>query len=122
MFWKKKPQATPEPTLAQEAPKTDAEVLRDAASSLADTLRAYSEAAYKAAKPKSDPELQADYNTVAAAEKLVKEGRLAYALGRCLPEHMKYWPSWIERDDFEKYVGFDAGTIVASKSEEKGDF
>ncbi len=122
MFWKKKPQPTPEPTLVQEAPKTDAEVLRDSANSLADTLRAYSEAAYKAAKPKSDPELQAAYNTVAAAEKLVKEGRLAYALGRCLPEHMKYWPSWIERDDFEKYVGFDAGTIAARKSEEEGGF
>ena len=122
MFWKNKTEPTlePAPQLTQEVQKTDAEVLRDAASSLADTLRAYSEAAYKAAKPKPDHELQAAYDTVAAAEKLVKEGRLAYALGRCLPEHVKYWPSWIERDDFKKHVGFNAESIAATKREDEG--
>jgi hypothetical protein len=97
------------------APKTIAEVSHNIARSLADTLRAYSAAAYKSAQ-QSDPELEVAYNTISAAEKLVREGRIADALGRCLPEHMKHWPSWIKSDDFEKCVGFDAGAIAAREN------
>ena len=124
MFWKKKPQAPQKPMqqVAQPAPKTESEKLEEAANSLGDALRNYSNAAYKAAQPKEDPELKKAYETVAAAEKLVKDGRLAYALGRCLPEHVKYWPSWIKREDFEKHVGFDAQEIEASSGEEQGTY
>jgi hypothetical protein len=125
MFWKKKNSQVSEapiPPIPPSAPKTEAEVLREATSSLAGALRSYSEAAHKAAQPKADTELTKAYDTVAAAEKLVKEGRIAYALGRCLPEHVKYWPSWSKRDDFKKYVGFDAEKIEASSHEEQGTY
>ncbi|MZR15415.1 hypothetical protein GQE99_20575 [Maritimibacter sp. DP07] len=125
MFWKKKePQAPEEPVPATvpEAPMTQADILRESAVSLAAALKQYSDAARKAARPDEDPELKNAYETVAATEKLVKESRLAYALGRCLPEHVKYWPSWSKRDDFEKHVGFDAEDIEASSSEEQGAY
>lgn len=47
------------------------------------------------------------------------EGRLAFALGRCLPEHIKYWHAWSQRDDFRKWVGFDAQKIKAHQHEEQ---
>lgn len=124
MFWKKSSRvpAAPIPPIRPAVPKTEPEVLREAESSLADALRAYSEAAHKAAQPKADTVLKEAYNTVAAAEKLVKEGGLGHALGRCLPEHVKYWPSWSKRDDFRKYVGFDAEKVTASSYEEQGTY
>ncbi|WP_168623205.1 hypothetical protein [Roseicyclus persicicus] len=108
--------------MAPEAPKPQAEILREATASLAAALKNYSDAAHKAARPEADPELKNAYETVKAAEKLVKESRLAYALGRCLPEHVKYWPSWIKRDDFKKYVGFDVQDIEVRSSEEQGAY
>lgn len=125
MFWKKKNSQVPEaptPPIPPSEPKTEAEVLREAADYLSGALRTYSEAAHKAAQSKADIELTKAYNSVAAAEKLVKEGYLAYALGRCLPEHVKHWPSWSKRDDFKKYVGFDAEKIEASSREEQGTY
>jgi hypothetical protein len=127
MFWKKKQPAgridaagpaQPAPPAAPK-PKTPAERLNEAASTLAASLAAYSEAAYRAAQPGADAELQAVYDKVNAARELVTKGRLAYALGRCLPEHVKYWPSWIKRDDFEKYIGFAATEISATETKEE---
>lgn len=123
MFWKKKPPVERhepvQPELpAAPKPKTPTEKLNEAASTLAASLNAYSEAAYCASQAGPDAVLQAAYDKVEAARKLVTEGRLAYALGRCLPEHVKYWPSWIKRNDFDKYVGFAATEIVAAETEE----
>ncbi|MBJ3764598.1 hypothetical protein ILP92_17825 [Maribius pontilimi] len=124
MFWKKKPPPeTHEPVRSEPPaapqPKTPTEKLNEAASTLAASLIAYSEAAYRASQPGPDAELQAAYDKVEAAHKLVTEGRIAYALGRCLPEHVKYWPSWIKQDDFENYVGFAATEIAATEEKEE---
>lgn len=52
--------------------------------------------------------------------KIVDEGRISYALCRQLLEHIQHWPAWIERDDFEKFVVFDAHDIVARKGIAEG--
>lgn len=124
MFWKKKPPAAKQEPARSEPPaapkpKTPAERLNEAASTLAASLNAYSEAAYRAAQPGPDAELQAAYDKVGAARELVTKGRLAYALGRCLPEHLQYWPSWIKQDGFEKYIGFAASDITATETKEE---
>jgi hypothetical protein len=123
MFWTKKQPVEKQVAARSElpaAPKpmTEAGKLNEAASVLALSLNAYSEAAYRAAKSSPDAELQAAHEKVGAARTLVEKGRIAYALGRCLPEHMKHWPSWIEREDFKKYVGFAASDINANKTKE----
>lgn len=122
MFWKKKP---PNPKFEEihsasssdETPKTFSQQLDDAASVLAESLLAYEEAAYRASRIESDPELIEAQEKVHAARKLIEEGRLAFALGRCLPEHIKYWPSWSQRTDFQNWVGFSASDIVATSAE-----
>lgn len=121
MFWKKPaPQrqepARPEPVAP--APMNAAKKLDEAASRLAASLTAYADASYRAALPDPDAELKAAYDKLSAARKLVTEGRLAFALGRCLPEHVKYWPSWIKREGFQNNVGFAASEITATEAEE----
>lgn len=123
MFWKKKQPAEKQGAARSDLPaapatKTEAQRLNEAAAALAASLKAYSEAAYRAAQHSPDAELQAAHSKLQAARRLVKEGRIAYALGRCLPEHMKNWPFWIEREDFKKYVGFAASDINANRTKE----
>ena len=124
MFWKKK-----EPTSQRdfqqpvapviEKPKSNAQQLEEAASELAASLRSYSDASYLASQSKPDAELTAANEKVTAARKLAQEGRLAYALGRCIPEHVKHWPAWIQREDFQTWVGFQASNIVAAETKEE---
>jgi hypothetical protein len=131
MFWKKK---APPSSLRPEAPepegedeqqpvsKSEGERLDEAAATLGAALNAYSDAAYRALKSEPDPELVTARGKVAAANKLVREGRIAYALGRCIPDHVKYWPSWSKRDDFQNWVGFEATEITATEREERDEY
>lgn len=122
MFWKKKAQRL-EPSPTAPAPqKSDTDALKQSAEVLAAALRSYAEAARIAAASKPDPELKKALDTVAAAEELVTDSGLAYALGRCLPEHVEHWPAWSKRSDFHDYVGFDAQEIEASNSEKQGTY
>jgi hypothetical protein len=111
MFWKKKQdqvvvEAVPAAEPIQPAPKSKQEVLGDAAKKLAASLRSYADASYAAQKPAPDEELMAAHRKVEIVRKIATEGRIAYALGRCLPEHMAHWHTWSKRDDFMKWVGF----------------
>lgn len=124
MFWRKKTHrekprlqtfVAPEPARKS----SPADKLNDAAETLAQSLNAYSDAAWRASKDEPDEELKEARAKLTAARKIVTEGRLAYALGRCLPEHIRYWPSWIKRDDFRTWVGFDAQEITAHQHEEQ---
>lgn len=124
MFWKKKQdQRATEPDMAAEpirpASKSKKEELEDAAKKLAASLRAYADASYLAQQPAPDEELKAAHRKVEIARKIVREGRIAYALGRCLPEHMAHWHVWSQRDDFMKWVGFEASNITSSRTEEE---
>jgi hypothetical protein len=122
MFWRKKPQPEPsrrKTTVHEHVSKSLVDQLNEAADKLASSLHTYSEAAYKAAQEVPDNELIEARAKVKAARKLVMDGRIAYALGRCIPEHVKHWPSWITRDDFHKWVHFDAQDIAVYAHDEQ---
>jgi hypothetical protein len=53
------------------------------------------------------------------AEALVRQSGLGNALTDLL-EHTKYWPTWSQRTDFQKYVGFPASEILASEEKKEG--
>lgn len=89
--------------------------MEEAADKLAASLNSYSEAAHRASQPESNAELETAYKKVELARKFVLEGRLANALGQCLPEHVRHWPAWSHREDFQNWVGFDATDIAAKK-------
>jgi len=120
MFWKKKP-APPQKELpaegSVESGKLDVSVptLEVAARKLAASLSAYSQAAYESTRSAPDADLEAAKAKVAAARKLVQEGRLGYALGRCLPDHVAHWHAWSQREGFANNVGFDAEDITAKQ-------
>ncbi|AYM66162.1 hypothetical protein G6L68_25090 [Agrobacterium fabrum] len=118
MFWKKKQdQRAVEPVMAAEpirSSKTKQEELEDAAKKLSASLRSYSEASYAAQQPAPDEALNAAHRKVSIARKIITEGRIGYALGRCLPEHMAHWHAWSQRDDFMTWVGFEASNISSS--------
>ena len=124
MFWKWKkdrPRAESHDRAADpvEHPKSDEERLKAATKVLLASLQSYSEAAHNAYKPKPDAELTAAYQKVAAANKLVRDSGLGQALGSRIPEHIMHWPSWSQREDFARSVGFDAVGIVAKKHKQQ---
>ena len=121
MLWKRKAPPTPAsikpPTV--ESPKTREEQLEEAADKLAASLSSYRDAAYRASNPAPSEEFKAAREKIERAEELVLESGLATALGQCLPEHVKYWATWIQREDFRDWVGFDATQITATESKKK---
>lgn len=120
MFWKRKREDTdPSERVAEvepvkPAPKSKQEQLEDAAKKLTASLKSYADASYAAQQRAPYEELMTARQKVAIARKIVTEGRIAYALGRCLPEHMAHWHAWSERDDFMEWVGFEARNITSS--------
>lgn len=126
MFWGKKKASksgtqNPGPTAAEPPPQRPRrDPLDEAAESLAQSLSEYERAAWEASKDKPDTELEEGRRKLQAARKVVEDGRLGFALGRCIPEHIKYWASWSKREDFQKWVGFDATEIDAREVAEKG--
>jgi hypothetical protein len=66
-----------------------------------------------------DEELKAAHHKVQIARKIVTEDRIAYALGRCLPEHLAHWHGWSQREDFMKWVQFDARNITSFRTTEE---
>ncbi len=123
MFWKKKQdQRAAEPVMTAEpikSAKSKQEELDAAAKELANSLRSYADASYAAQQAAPDEEIKAAHQKVHRARKIVTEGRLAYALGRCLPEHMAHWHAWSERDDFRTWVKFEATNITSSRATEE---
>lgn len=54
---------------------------------------------------------------VKEAKDIVGKSGLGPALAPTLVEHVKYWPSWSKRDDFQKRIGFPASDILASEDQ-----
>lgn len=124
MFWKRKSDSKQEIAPAvieveQPVPRSRQVELEDAAKKLATSLRSYADASYAAQKDPPDDELNAAHRKVEVARKVVTESRIAYALGRCLPEHMSSWHAWVKRDDFMSWVGFDASGITSVRTHEE---
>lgn len=90
-----------------------------AAKKLAESLNAYSTAAYDASIESPNTKVTEARIKIEAARTIFREGRLGYALGRCIPEHIKHWHAWIKREDFLSWVGFNATEIVANMNKEK---
>jgi len=116
--------STPEkPATLEQGDESESEkvTLETAAKELAGSLREYEDAAYRANCSNPYPDFEGDAQKIEVARRLVQDGRIAYALGRCLVEHMRFWGTWIHRNDFQKYVGFAATDIEAfSETEETG--
>ena len=89
-----------------------------AAKNLARALAEYERHAIGLESSPPDSELDEAYRRVRLAKEIVDDGRISYALCYQLLEHIKHWPTWIERDDFEKYIIFDAHDIVAQRKDE----
>lgn len=123
MFWKKKDQRAAEPVATaapiRPASKSKQEELEDAAKKLAASLRSYADASHASQQSAPDEELKAAHHKVHMARKIVTEGRIAYALGRCLPEHMAHWHAWSQRDDFRDWVKFEATDITSYRTTEE---
>jgi len=124
VFWRKKQKDVAGPTAEADPPikpaaNTKPQELEQAAKQLASSLRSYADASYAAQQPAPDEELKAAHRKVELARKIVREGRIAYALGRCLPEHMAHWHAWSQRDDFMSWVGFEARNISSSRATEE---
>src|ERR1044072_6023189 len=51
---------------------------------------------------------------VGQANAIVRESGLGTALPPTLIEHVKHWPTWCKRDDFQDWVGFPATSIYAT--------
>jgi hypothetical protein len=119
MFWKKKPPRE-EPKI-DKAPRQQRNALgpEEAAARLAASLLDYSDALSRELRTLPDKEVLEAKVKIDAATTIVLDGRLAYALGRAIPETIKSWPWWIKRDDFETLVTFDAKEIQALNYTEK---
>lgn len=118
MFWKKKEaklSGSQAETAVLATPKSPQEVLEIAAKELASSLQDYADASYAARQATPSDELKAAYHKVQIAKSIVTNGRLSYALGRCLPEHMAHWHAWSQREDFMKWVGFEASNISSTQ-------
>ncbi|WFR97503.1 hypothetical protein [Rhizobium tumorigenes] len=123
MFWKRKERRNAAELIMAAEPikpaKSKQEELDAAAKELANSLRSYADASYAAQQAAPDEEIRAAHQKVQRSRKIVTEGRLAYALGRYLPEHMAHWHAWSQRDDFQTWVKFEATNISSSRTTEE---
>jgi len=109
------------PELSSEAAKLPEEQLNASAEALALSLRAYADAAQSAYRPQRDADVIAARQRIDLARKLIRDSGIANALASSIPDHVRYWASWINREDFTSHVGFEATDISAvAKDDGKG--
>lgn len=126
MFWKSKNKSEQVESLQTQlsAPleKSASEKMQASAEVIAAELRNYEKASLDQERSEPDIELLEAQRKLDAARKIVRDGRLSYALIRQLLHHVAYWSSWISRTDFQKHVSFDAKEISATREELEGKF
>lgn len=105
MAWgrNKSPPPSPAPVKPQRSPD---EVMSE-------MLSKYQTHFYETAKTNSNPNADEAKKTIDRARKLISESRVGYSIC-ALVEHVKYWPSWSQRDDFQNHVAFPAWDVAAS--------
>jgi hypothetical protein len=86
---------------------------------MSEMLSAYQTHFYETAKTNSNPSADEAKKTIDRARKLISDSRVGYSIC-ALVEHVKYWPSWSQRDDFQKHVGFPARDVAASSEKTEG--
>jgi hypothetical protein len=107
MVWGKRPGAPPHIT----APKTPDQSPDQIISEM---LSAYQQHFYEKAKGQPDPSIEQAKAKVDRAYQIVSQSRIGYSVCAIL-EHVKHWPSWSTRDDFQKWVGFPATNVSGSR-------
>jgi hypothetical protein len=87
----------------------------DRAEAVAQALRAFKEQAYRDGQPDPDVELIAAKQAVDAAAKIIRDGRLGYALLGQLLHEVTYWHAWSKRENFKETMNFSCELIQADK-------
>ena len=88
---------------------------------LAAALAAYQADFEKKLKSQPNPDAEEARQRIKRAEDLVGQSGLAKALEMLL-DHTKHWPSWSQREDFKKWVGFPVGEVLAKEQRDEGRF
>lgn len=107
MFWKKEkpvPIAAPATLPQQRLPPTPE-------ASIAEAILAYQRSFSESLEQVERAEVKDAQRLVARASQIIGESGLGPALVPTLLEHIKYWPTWSNRDDFGQYVQFPATNI-----------
>ena len=86
-----------------------------AAKQLSNALSNYEKIILEAEKPEINPELTSAREKLNLAMQVINGGRINYALCKCLISHTKHWHAWSLREDFRKWIHFDATEISATK-------
>jgi len=85
-----------------------------AADRLAAALAAYERDFAARIKDLTNVDAESARAIVREANTIVRESGLGTALAPTLIEHVKHWPTWCKRDDFQDWVGFPATSIYAT--------
>jgi hypothetical protein len=85
-----------------------------AADRLAAALAAYERNFAARIKDLTNVDAESARAIVREANTIVRESGLGTALAPTLIEHVKHWPTWCKRDDFQDWVGFPATSIYAT--------
>jgi hypothetical protein len=107
MVWGKKPGAPPH----IPAPKTPEQSPDQIISEM---LSAYQQHFYEKAKGQPDPSIEQAKAKVDRAYQIVSQSRIGNSVCAIL-EHVKHWPSWSTREDFQKWVGLPATNVSGSR-------
>jgi hypothetical protein len=94
---------------------------RTPADRLAAALTAYQKDFEKKLKSEPNPDAVEARERMKRAEDLVRQSGLGKAL-EVLLEQTKYWPSWLERDDFRTWIGFPVGEALAKEQWDEEGF
>lgn len=92
---------------------------KTSADRLAFALAEYQKDFEKKLQAQPDPDAEAAKERIRRAKELVRQSGLGNALVTLL-EHVKYWPSWSQRDDFKNRAGFPMSGVLAKKQQEDG--
>jgi hypothetical protein len=88
---------------------------------LSNALREYQEHFASSINSGPDAEAEAATALIDRAKEIVGSSGLGAALAPTLLDHIQHWPTWSQRDDFEKWKGFPAGNVSgSSERSEKG--
>jgi hypothetical protein len=116
MFWRSKPKPKQESHIAFLHEKKAAPNPEGA---LSEALSEYQSQYYEKVSKALDNDAEEAKRVVREARKFIEESRLGYSICRPVFEHVKHWPSWSERDDFEKWCTEPFRYLSGSETRDK---
>jgi hypothetical protein len=73
-------------------------------------LSTYQAHYYERAKGAPNPNIEKAKAKIERARRIISDSRIGYCVG-ALFQHVRHGPSWSQRDDFERWVGFPAEDV-----------